>query len=111
MSIIVTSTIVVPIVPLIVETDGDVTERRDLRLGTPRRPTHVYQARLMNVRCQILKLHTKKLHEATANRTVGSASASLGHSNLRFGTMQFVLGRLSSGIQLACAGFCQQSEH
>ena len=49
MRTIVASTITVAIVPLIAETDGDVTERRDLRLGTPNQLTHVYKARRMNV--------------------------------------------------------------
>ena len=37
------------LVPVIAETDGDVTERRDLRRGTPNQLTHVYKARRMNV--------------------------------------------------------------
>ena len=53
MRTIVTGTIAVCIVPLIKETGGDVTERRDLRLGTPNQLTPVYKARRMNVRCQI----------------------------------------------------------
>ena len=52
MRAIVTSTITVAIVPLIAETDGDVTERGGLRLGTPNQLTPVYKARRMNVRCQ-----------------------------------------------------------
>ena len=44
-----TGTITVAIVALIAETDGDVTERRDLRLGTPNRLIHVYKAGRMNV--------------------------------------------------------------
>ena len=50
---IVTSTITAVLVaPLIAEIDGDVTERRDLRLRTPNELTPVYKARRMNVRCQ-----------------------------------------------------------
>ena len=52
MRTIVTGTIAVCIVLLIAETGGDVTERRDLRLGTPNQLTPVYKARRMNVRCQ-----------------------------------------------------------
>ena len=51
MRTIVASTITVAIVPVIAETDGDVTERRDLRRGTPNQLTHVHKARRMNVRC------------------------------------------------------------
>ena len=52
MRTIVTSTIAVCIVLLLAEIDGDVTERRDLRLGTANQLTPVYKARRMNVRCQ-----------------------------------------------------------
>ena len=67
MRTIVPSTITSAIVPLIAEIDGDVIERRDLGLATPNQPTPVYTARRMN---------TKKLHEATAKRTLGSTSVS-----------------------------------
>ena len=49
----VASTITAALVALIAEIDGDVTERGDLRRGTPNQLTHVYKARRMNVRCQI----------------------------------------------------------
>ena len=48
----VASTITAAVAPLIAESDGDVTERGDLRLRTPNELTHVYKARRMNVRCQ-----------------------------------------------------------
>ena len=48
----VTSTITAVLVALIAEIDGDVAERRDLRLRTPNELTPVYKARRMNVRCQ-----------------------------------------------------------
>ena len=52
MPTIVTSTITAALVALLAEIDGDVTERRDLRLRTPNELTPVYKARRMNVRCQ-----------------------------------------------------------
>ena len=81
MRTIVTSTITAAVAPLMTEIDGDVVERRDLGLATPNQLTPVYKARRMN---------TKKLHEATAKRTLGSTSVSLGHSILRVSTVQFV---------------------
>ena len=107
----VTSTITAAIVPLIAEIDGDVIERRDLGRGTPNRLTHVYNAGRVNVRCQICVLHTKKLHEATAKRTLGSTSVSreLVLCSLSRGPTQFWdsarLCRVLSGVgSLICTG-------